>query len=244
LPAVTTVQQQADTGAEFKAEEKAVGMDSSDNPDDTVSEKKDLPAANSEGQNQSAGEQQTGLMQDTEAPKPAEISGDAVVVVQKGDETVIEVGGKTIARTGTQMRQGLEIISQIAEKMKIDFKQEITEMKLNLRPNDLGSLSIKVIQAGGLITAEIVTENSKVKELVDQNLESLRHTLKALGIDVGELSVSVGQQEIGEGMRHFMQQKGKSQARINQILGTADTGSEESAVKESDFSGSTMDVTA
>lgn len=172
----------------------------------------------------------------------------APVVIQKGDETVIEVGGRTISRSVMRpMTQGADVVNQIISKMRIDFKPGQTEIKINLSPEELGNVTIKLVSEKGVVTAEIVTENSKAKELVEQNLETLRESLKGQGVEVGGLSVSVGQQENEERMAQFMREKSKSQARMSQIIGRI-AGEEEpepvSYANEAETVGYTVDYSA
>lgn len=114
-----------------------------------------------------------------------------------------------------------EIISQIVEKIKVDIKPDISEMKLILKPDNLGQLSLKITTENNIVTAQFVAESQQVKEVLQANFNSLKDTLQQLGLMVDELSVSVGQQN-SEARQQFQQNQEKSKHRVEQIINNID----------------------
>ncbi len=110
-----------------------------------------------------------------------------------------------------------QIVNQIVEKIKVDLKPDVSEIKLILKPESLGELSLKITTENNIITAQFIAESQQVKEILQANFNHLKDTLQQLGLIVDELSVSVGQQN-SEAKQHFEQNQEKSKRRIQQIL--------------------------
>jgi len=86
-----------------------------------------------------------------------------------------------------------EIIKQFIDKASVSITEDKTEMVLNLKPDHLGKISLKVATENGIVTAQMVAENQQVKEIIETNLNVLKDALEKQGITVQQFSVSVGQ---------------------------------------------------
>lgn len=128
--------------------------------------------------------------------------------------TVNEIVASTKSAAPKDVHQ---IVTQIVEKIKIDFKPEITEMKLSLRPESLGELSLKISTQNNVVVAQFIAESQQVKEIIQANINTLKDTLQQMGLEINELSVSVRQQE-SDTRQQFNQNQEKSKRRIQQIL--------------------------
>lgn len=102
----------------------------------------------------------------------------------------------TPASSAQQPVQTEELFEQIVERAKLMVKVNGAEMKIDLKPDSLGKLSIKVMFEDGLVTARFVTDNHQVKQMLESNLNTLRHNLENQGIKVDrtEVEVQVGNQ--------------------------------------------------
>lgn len=110
-----------------------------------------------------------------------------------------------------------QIINQIVDKIKVDIKPDVSEMKLLLKPDTLGELSLKITTQNNIVTAQFVAENQQVKEVLQANFNNLKDTLQQLGLIIDEISVSVGQQN-SESRQQFEQNQQKSKHRMSQII--------------------------
>ena len=111
-----------------------------------------------------------------------------------------------------------DIINQIVNKMKVDVRGNLTEVRIVLTPEHLGDVSMKVAVQNGIVTAKFVAENQRVKEIIESNFEVLKESLQKQGIEISSLSVSVGQDQNEAMMKQFEQSKQKSSRRIQQII--------------------------
>lgn len=88
--------------------------------------------------------------------------------------------------TETQM-----IMNQIMDFMKVNVGDEITQLEMQLHPENLGSLQIHIASKDGVITAHFTTENEVVKEALEGQMVQLKETFKEQGVRVEVIEVSV-----------------------------------------------------
>jgi len=68
------------------------------------------------------------------------------------------------------------------------------EIKLDLKPDNLGQVRIRITMENNNIAGKIFVENSNVKEAFDQNMQQLYRAFKEHGFENAALNVSVGDQ--------------------------------------------------
>ncbi|WZL74844.1 flagellar hook-length control protein FliK [Clostridiaceae bacterium 35-E11] len=113
----------------------------------------------------------------------------------------------------------VNILEQVAEKAEIFVGEKNSEMFLQLKPDHLGKLSMKIAVEKGIVIANIVAENQAVKEVLESNFNILKDALNEKGFGIQELNVSVGQNNDFEKQQQFMksQKKGNSKA-LSKVL--------------------------
>lgn len=84
-----------------------------------------------------------------------------------------------------------EVFAQIVDKAKLMVKMSSSEMNIDLKPEFLGKLSIKVMVEDGLVTARFLTDNHHVKQMLETNLNALRQNLENQGLKVDKTEVEV-----------------------------------------------------
>lgn len=87
-----------------------------------------------------------------------------------------------------------DVTKQIVEKAETMLREDKTEMILQLKPESLGKISLKVIHERGEIIARFVAESEQVKAVLEGNMQLLKDSLQKSGVAVQSLEVSVGQQ--------------------------------------------------
>ena len=87
-----------------------------------------------------------------------------------------------------------EILSQVIEKAKVVITADKSEMVIDLKPDSLGKLSLKVVTEHGMIMAKFVAENQQVKQVLETNMQLLKESLEKQGLNVQGFSVSVRQE--------------------------------------------------
>jgi hypothetical protein len=87
-----------------------------------------------------------------------------------------------------------EIVSQIVEKARVILTDEKSEMVIDLKPDHLGKLSLKVVTERGAVVAKFVAESEQVKAAIESNMDNLKESLTKQGFSIQGFSVSVGQE--------------------------------------------------
>lgn len=84
-----------------------------------------------------------------------------------------------------------DVLNQIVRKAELLLKLNSSQMKIELHPEFLGKLTIKVMVEEGAVTARFITDNHQVKQMLEANLGILRQTLESHGMKVERAEVDV-----------------------------------------------------
>lgn len=117
----------------------------------------------------------------------------------------------------TNMNQDLAnpVHSQIIEKFHYTELQTAKEIQMDLAPKELGKLSLKMVEQNGVITAQIKVEQDKTKELIMQNIESLKEGFEKQGLSIADVQVEVKKDPHQSQME---KEKQKSVKRIQELI--------------------------
>lgn len=88
------------------------------------------------------------------------------------------------------------------------------EIKLTLKPEELGRVRIQLSMNDNHIAGRIIVENSSIRDVFLQNLQSLQEAFSDEGLDAGAIEVSVDGEEQGEADRHA---DGNEKRQIKQL---------------------------
>ncbi len=112
-----------------------------------------------------------------------------------------------------------DVIAQIMEKLKASVKPDLSEVKILLRPEQLGEVSLKIATQNGIITAQFIAESQKVKEIIESNFNQLRDMLSEQGVDVGALEVNVSNSDEEKTTYNMFEQNSeKGEKRVNDLI--------------------------
>ena len=112
-----------------------------------------------------------------------------------------------------------DVVAQIMEKIKVSIKPEVSEVKILLRPEQLGEVSLKIATQNGIVTAQFIAESQKVKEIIEANFNQLRDMLAEQGVNVGELEVNVSSNNKEQNQYNsFEQEQQQNNKRIESII--------------------------
>lgn len=112
-----------------------------------------------------------------------------------------------------------DVIAQIMEKLKVSVKPDLSEVRILLRPEQLGEVSLKIATQNGIVTAQFIAESQKVKEIIESNFNQLRDMLSEQGVDVGALEVNVSNSDEEKTTYNMFEQNSeKGEKRINDLI--------------------------
>jgi flagellar hook-length control protein FliK len=99
-----------------------------------------------------------------------------------------QFGKLQVARAG--------VMEQVLEKMVLSRQADgESTLTVRLKPAALGDVEIKLRMEDGMLTARIVAESQHVKEALDTAMGQLRQRLEAQQIQVGDVTVTVAQEQ-------------------------------------------------
>ncbi len=88
------------------------------------------------------------------------------------------------------------ILKQLADYVKVQSGKELTEMEMQLHPASLGAVHISISNRGGVITAQITTQNETVKDAIESQVVTLKNNLEEQGVKVEAVEVSVASHQM------------------------------------------------
>ena len=105
---------------------------------------------------------------------------------------------KNAAAANQAMVPKEEIFSQIVQSARITLVDGKGEAKLQLNPEHLGKVEIRVTTEDGKAQVQVTAESQAVTRLLSENLAELKTALEASGLEVGQLDVQLGQGDLRE----------------------------------------------
>ncbi len=151
----------------------------------------------------------------TETTTPKDVQLNAQVMAET---PVAQLSKATAKAQAMSTLNTQDVVNQLVERMKVEIKGNVSEMRITLKPEHLGDVSMKVATENGIVTAHFVAESQRVKEVIESNFNQLKDTLSQQGLQVAQLSVSVGENRQDERMRQFIAGQQKSAHRISQLI--------------------------
>ena len=110
------------------------------------------------------------------------------------DEISQLAGESKLEGTGTPNTES--ILKQLADYVKIQKGKELTEMELQLHPASLGNVKVTLATKGGVVTAQLTTENEIVKNAIESQISQLKQNLEEQGVRVEAIEVSVASHQM------------------------------------------------
>ncbi|HPT88046.1 MAG TPA: flagellar hook-length control protein FliK [Bacillota bacterium] len=101
-------------------------------------------------------------------------------------------GGEIPNQTETSPVSRENVFEQIVEKARIMAGNGHSEMELDLKPDHLGKIQLRISLENNLISARFIAESEQVKAILETNLADLKRQLQENGVNVQQLLVSTG----------------------------------------------------
>ena len=89
------------------------------------------------------------------------------------------------------------VVRQVIRGARFLLKDDVSEVRVRLEPPELGSVHIRLVSGGDMLSGEIGVSNSDVKGIVESHLHQLRSSLTEQGLHVGRIDVSVRDDQRG-----------------------------------------------
>lgn len=149
------------------------------------------------------------------------------------------------------------IMRQITDYMKGSISDGVSELEMQLHPESLGNLHVKLTAKEGMVTAQFTAQNEAVKNVLESQMIQLKETFKEQGVTVENIEVEVQTNDFAHSMgQNGGQQTDSEQNRtakpkvrrinLNDLEGSGEelSGEEQLAAEMLRESGNTVDYTA
>lgn len=119
-----------------------------------------------------------------------------VVTYTNSDNSVQQVVTQTVQQNSFANDVDTQnIMRQIMDYMKVNVEPDLSSVEMQLHPASLGSLHIHVVNNGGVMTANFVTQNEAVKAALESQMIQLQESFLEQGIKVESIEVTVATQQ-------------------------------------------------
>ncbi len=119
------------------------------------------------------------------------------------------------------------IVGQIVDQVRLLINNDgRSEMRLQLRPESLGKLDVRVVVEDGMVTVRLGTESLATRGLIESNLNHLKHAFNEHGLRADQVVVYVnnGDSNAGGYDQAAFQRQGQPQPGHGQV--SSDAGQE------------------
>ena len=124
---------------------------------------------------------------------------------------------KTPMRAVLDFQDGENLIPKLVQRIESLVQGERSEVRIELKPEHLGELKIKLSMERGIMVAEFVVQNQAVGEVIASQLPQLQTALQGQGTLMADVSVSIGLAHKGpddEGQPRSRQSSQQSHGRL------------------------------
>ena len=145
---------------------------------------------------------------------PAEnFAGNLAAVSHTQSQSTAQVQAPEVAQAP---RENFNVPAQIVEQARMIRTATNTEMVINLKPEHLGQLTLRVsVTANGAVNASFYSDNAQVRAIIENSIVQLKQDLNDQGIKVDNVEVYAGLSEDGllngQGQQAWQQNQQRNQ---------------------------------
>ncbi len=119
-----------------------------------------------------------------------EINDKSFLVDEKQETNTVKNPEQNIEKSESiDMKKNIQ---EIAEKMRFTINNQKNLIKINLKPKSLGELTMEIELVKNVLTAKIMVDNEKTKQLIQDNLYQLKDEIKDTALEIKSFEVFVG----------------------------------------------------
>jgi flagellar hook-length control protein FliK len=114
--------------------------------------------------------------------------------LETSPKPTIEVSASVIPGAMAKPRLSTEALMGISSGIQNLTPQGGGEMKIRLKPDHLGELSVRVMTHGNHVGLQIQASDDKAKKILEESISHLKESLSAQNLTLGQLDVTVAPQ--------------------------------------------------
>lgn len=118
--------------------------------------------------------------------------------------------------TSQQTLSDTEILAQINNKLTLPQDNTSNKVNIILQPEQLGKISVEILQTKDGIVAKMVADTVQVKDILDKSIESLKNNLASQGVNVNNITVKVEESSAAQNSNLGFEQEQFNRESANQ----------------------------
>lgn len=138
------------------------------------------------------------------------------ILLNKVIESSIKPQGTNNSTSSAQMLSDTEILSQINNKLTLPQDNVTNKVNIILQPEQLGKVSVEIMQTKDGIVAKMVADTVQVKDILDKSIESLKNNLASQGVNVNNITVKVEESSAAQNSNLGFEQEQFNRESANQ----------------------------
>ncbi|MGM0827183.1 MAG: flagellar hook-length control protein FliK [Bacillota bacterium] len=115
-----------------------------------------------------------------------------------------------------QYEQFVKEFQNIISKSQMLSQPSMSKLLIKLYPEQLGSLRIELLQQNGVMTAKILASTATAKEMLDSQIQGLKHAFTSQNLQVEKIEISQALTDAERQSKGQSQQQSSQQQRQNQ----------------------------
>ncbi|MCL1998782.1 MAG: flagellar hook-length control protein FliK [Turicibacter sp.] len=159
---------------------------------------------------------ETPQMQVQQTTQTTQSTGEVITTTTTQTATTTHT---TVQTTPIPRANPTQIMEQILSRIKTAGPGEMSELRMTLRPADLGDVTLRIMTHNGAVIAMFVAESQRIKEIIEENFSQLREALKEQGISIADLYVSVDSGNAEEQMNQYLKARQEALRRLQRASG-------------------------
>lgn len=138
------------------------------------------------------------------------------VLGQKVVNPSVDVSVAATTKASQPVKDHYELIAQIVDKTQVLTSANNTEIIIQLKPEHLGELTLKVTVEAGVVNASFHTNNPEVRGIIEASLTQLKQDMSNQGLKVDNVGVYAGLgQFLSDGHQDAQRQQQYNQIKVS-----------------------------
>ena len=120
---------------------------------------------------------------------PAALTTAGLAHSQQTNDPKLDPQGMILQQPQATAAEKQENINELIKNAQVILKKGGGEMNMQLRPEGLGSVKLKVMVQDGQVNVQMITENDSAKKLLENGISDLKHQLAANKLHIETMKV-------------------------------------------------------
>ncbi|SFL72162.1 flagellar hook-length control protein FliK [Pelosinus propionicus] len=182
-----------------------------------------------------------------ESPLPNQTTNTSDTFAGALNQQIIKNESQVTVSNGKQVIQqpvkdSYHVASQIVDQARLISGQKNTEMIIQLKPEHLGELTLKVTVESGVVSASFHSNNNEVRNIIEASLPQLKQELSNQGLKIDNVDVYAGLGDFFSNGQHENRQRPEVKVQNKKIEEDfLDALDDSTSVVESNLEGTGVD---